>query len=500
MRECEFAFALATQSHLFETGIDLAEQNSSWKGSMSLFTGVAALALSLAALYRSFNTQVDLPVSAVQQPEANLVQEKEPASSALETAVGQQIHESSQPRAVTVRLPVSETPATKEELEAEATRVAERLQQVLPEEPMALHVAALLHAQLHSTAQAEELWKRCIQLDPRTEPYYINLAAIALDRGDSQLAVDTLHAAQTAGIDSPNVKHHLGIALNGLGRSQEAIEVAKSALATEPNSAAHWMILGQAQLQSGLNEEAEQSLRRAVDLGARTKAAYFSLFNVCMRLGKRDEAKQFRDIYASFKEDGTLSAEDRYQVLSESEARRVCVSVLSEAAALYVAIPDSQNAEMLYLRILALDPKNQSACRELADIYQQRSTPGDEQVVRERIVELDPLNLMNYLELAKAYVAGGESGKAESAIKLAISLSPSMVTGYAAMTDFLLEDQQPAKAQWYVERAVELKPSSQGYSLLARTLRAQGLTEEAQAADAMSAKLKAQVNSSAGRK
>lgn len=423
---------------------------------------------------RSFEGRNEAPPS--DRPSENV----QPANTSLPGEMAVQLDDHSSKSYI--RLPANPAVASKEALESEATFVAQRLVKAMPDEPMALHVLAMLEAQLHHTARAAELWTRCIELDPGTEPYYVNLAAIALDRGDSQLAVETLQRAQQNGLNSPNISHHLGVALNSLGRPEEAVEVVRETLESEPRSAAHWLILGQAELQLGKIAEAEKSLRKAVELGAETKAAYFSLFNVCMRLGKREEALGFREKYESFAEDSHLPVEDRYQVLSEAEARRICVSVLSEASALLLAIPDAKMAEHLLLRVLALDPENQAACLELADIYTKSKSVGNEIVVRERLLELDRLNLLNYLHLAKAYATGKMPGRAEATIKLGISLAPQTVIGYSAMTDFLLEQKQPAKAQWYVEQALALKPSRQGYELLARTLQAQGKQSEAQQA------------------
>lgn len=458
----------------------MSSSEIAWSRSLSIILSLIAIGAACFAVYRTN------PRSATGEPRADVASaEAAQLESEFNSAGASNISTENDFNIApaSIQLTEAEIPATKEELETEATFVAERLRTALPNEPMAIHVSAMLHAQLHKTEMAEQLWTECIELAPDVEPYYINLAAIALDRGDSELAVKTLEAAQAAGINSPNVTHHLGVALNGLGRSAEAVETVEATLAKEPNSSAHWLILGQAKMQLSENEQAEFALRKAIELGANSKGAYFSLFNVCMRLGKREDAKHFREIYASFDNDDDLSAQERYQVLSESEARKICVSILSEAAALYLAIPDSKSAELLLLRVLALDPKNQSACRELAGIYKSDQAVANEIVMRDRLVKLDSLNLLNYLELAKAHVSAGNSRSAEAAIKLAISLSPQMVTGYAAMADFLLEDGNPEKAQWYVEQAIALKPSSQGYNLLAKTLRAQGREEEANAVE-----------------
>lgn len=442
---------------------------------------LASVALAMSALSLALIALPSTPNASEKDVAGKVPSSHQPQKSATDPIVAEAPQLESHAAPVTVRLPIVAAPATKEQLETEAAFVAKQLVELLPGKAFPLHVQAMLYAQLHQTAKAETLWKQCIQLDPTAEPYYVNLAAIAIDRGNSRLAVDTLRQAIERGIQSTNVNHHLGVALNAIGESEEAIQVARRGLQKDPDAGGLWLILGQAQLQLGANEEAEKSLLRAVELGVQSKTSYFSLFNVSMRLGKREDAQRYRERYASF-QDKELNAEQRYKILSEAEARRVCISVLAESAALYLAIPDRRTAEHLLLRILALEPKNRPALLDLATIYTQSNQLANQILVRRRLTDVDSKNLLNYLHLAKAYVAAHKPAAAEAQLKLAISLSPQMVTGYAAMADFLLEQNQPAIAQWYVEQAIRIKPNKQGFQLLAKTLSAQGKEQEARTA------------------
>lgn len=406
-----------------------------------------------------------------------------PASDRIETATPKIHPPTSQPLAnsASITLPSAAAVATAETLEQEAERVANGLIELLPDNANALHVLAILKAQLHKTSEAAELWKRCLELDPEAEPYYLNFAAIAIERGENQLAIDTLRAAAAHGIASAEINHHLGIALNSVGQFAEAAAVAQDTLDKQPSSGAHWFILGRAQLQQGLFAEAEVSLKRALELGSHSKELYFALFNVCMRQGKKAEALEFKQGYDAFKE-VKIDLDERYKILSEAEARRICVSVLAEAGVLYHALQDLQMTEHLLLRVLALEPKNLTACQELAEVYDQRGEPANEIVIRQRIIQLDPSDLLHYLMLAKTQVRAGAPQLAEAQIKLAISLAPQIVTGYAAMAEFQMELDQPQTAQWYVEQALRLKPTVPGYKLLAETLAAQGKVDESKLA------------------
>lgn len=381
----------------------------------------------------------------------------------------------------TVALPYSSAEIPLEELEAECEYVSNELLNVLPDQPMAMHVRAILSAQVHRTEEATELWQKCIELDPKTEQYYVNLATLALDRGDSELAYSTLEKARTQGLVSQDLRHHMCVALTNLGRLEEAVQIAEEALAEDPNSAPHWLLLGQARLQLGETEKAEAELKKAIEFGAKTKTAYFSLFNACLQNGKRDEAQEFREIYMSFKPNQRVDPKERYKKISESEGRQLLVFILSESAMIYENAGLVQKAENLLLRALALGPSSHAMAIRIADFYKRYNQYANERELRKRALELDPGDLMSYLNLAMAHNNCDNPEAAEATIKLAISQAPNSVPAYVAMTDFLMEQKQPQRAQWYIEQALTMEPSPPGFQLLTRVLRAQGKEQEAQA-------------------
>ncbi len=454
---------------------------------LGLVSGIIAIGLSALALKQSWRASSAVEQN-LEQKRGQIVTDSESADNQASAApkVDSSAESTAQlpfpRRSATLVLPMHDAPATKEELEADAKFVVGQLLAQMPDEPRALHVSAMLNAQLHNTEQAVKLWSRCIELDAQVELYYVNLAAAALDRGDGQLAVKTLQQAVTRGFKSPDVLHHLSIALLNSGQTAEAAKLAADSLIAYPQSGALALILGQAQLKLGNLEAAEKNLRQAIELGVSSKPVYFSLFNVCMRLGKQEEAKQMREIYTSFKEK-EIDVRQRFDVLSESEARGVCVSVLMEAANLYRAANQPQEVEHCLLRVLAIDSSNRAACRELAQFYDREKRFPDELIARERLIQLDRADLMNYLMSARAAVASGDVPKAEGLIKLAISMSPRTATGYAAMAEFLIEHKQPEKAVWYIQKALTIEPTRIGYQLLSRALRAAGKEREAKAAE-----------------
>ena len=124
-----------------------------------------------------------------------------PAESPSVTATeGTGSHLDRSPPQPTIMLATSPVPATAEQLQKEAREVAEELRSRFPDLPEALHVVAMLAAKLRQTGEAEKLWQKCIALSPKREAYYVNLAAVAMDRGNSELAAQTLQQALGCGL------------------------------------------------------------------------------------------------------------------------------------------------------------------------------------------------------------------------------------------------------------------------------------------------------------
>lgn len=375
-------------------------------------------------------------------------------------------------RQATISLAAVAIPATAESLQLEAEQVAGELLSRFPDLPEALHVSALVHARLRQTAQAEKLWTRCVELAPRSEPFRINLAAVAMERGNNELAADTLLPVATADGASPDLSHHLALALTNLGRSEEAEKILTKTLQRHPNSAAHWLVLGQAQLKLGKAAEAEASLRKALELGVQSPELYFALGAACARSGKEEEASQFRQRFAELKASQPLSAQERFQVLTTAESRQTAVAAMIEAATVHAWQQDSQEAERLLLRAIAIDPGNIASYRALAKIYEQGGLLAEQRVVVERLVQIEPQKLDNYRILAQLATQLGEPAAAEAALKLAISVEPQAAAPYTALAQFYLQEGKAARqARWYAQEAVRRLPTAEGYRLLASTCR-----------------------------
>jgi predicted Zn-dependent protease len=283
----------------------------------------------------------------------------------------------------------------------------------------------------------------------------------------------------------------LGLALSNLGRGEEAEQVLAAALQRYPESAAHWLVLGQTQLKLGKASESETSLRKALELGLDSADLFFALGNACAQQGKQEEAAQAREQFARRKASAPLAADERFAVLSLAEAKRTAVAVMLEAAIVHAWQQDSLEAERLLLRAIAIEPTSAASCHKLAQIYREAGLAAEQRAVVERLVQLERLNLAHYLELARLSAELDEPEAAEAALKLAISVAPDNAAPYTTLARFYLQEQQLKKARWYAQESVRREPTAERYVLLASTCRLLGDQATAEAALAEAQRLAA---------
>ena len=377
-----------------------------------------------------------------------------------------------------VVLPKLQISIKNDDMEAEAFRVANVLVAKMPNDARALHVAALCNSQLHKTTEAQNLWLKCIELSPKSEAFYLNVAANALYRGDTDIALEILQKATANGLESADITHHLGLALSKLGDDEKAAEVLKKAVQKQPNLGGHWMLLGQSELKLNRLQDAKSSLSKALELGVQTRAVYLALLNTSVRLGEKDEVRLYREKIDELGDQNVGDGREQFRANSERDAKRILVTVLGEAYVVYKDANLPENAEHAALRLLAIEPNHYGTCVFLSDLYRARKMPAEELATRQRMLELNPSDLLNHLQAARILSDMGYPKRCEAAIKTVTTLAPQRALGFAAMAEFLVSQGLFEQAQWYAEQALERERSPGGLKLLESIQKALGKKTE----------------------
>lgn len=437
---------------------------------LSALTSIAAIGLAAFACWNSYALSRSIPLPTAESP-------KLPSSGAVSS--GEAVPPKQVSLESSVTFPKIQFAADKVGMEAEAFRVAEALMSKRPNDPKAIHVAALCNSQLHKTTEAQKLWLKCIELSPKTETFYLNVAANALYRGETELALETLQKAMANGLDSADITHHIGLALSKLGEDEKAVEVLKKAVQKQPALAGHWMLLGQSELKLNRLEDAKASLNKAVELGVRNRAVYLALLNTSVRLGDKVAAGVYREKIEESGDQSVSDGREHFRANSEKDAKRVLVTVLGEASVVYRDVNMLESAEHTALRLLALEPNNYGTCVFLSELYRSRGMQAEELAARQRMLEINPSDLVNHLQAARILSDAGYPKRCEAAIKIVTTLAPDRALGYAAMAEFLVSQGLFKRAKWYAEQALERERSPGGLKLLETILKASSQEAEA---------------------
>ena len=122
-------------------------------------------------------------------------------------------------------------------------------------------VAALLRNK--NTTEAERLLVERQALAPRSAAFAMLLARLQAERGENELALETLRANQSAAGSSPAFYATTAALLARLGQHDQAIKQYQNALRLAPQSGVWWMGLGLSFQAQGSLAEAQEALRRA---------------------------------------------------------------------------------------------------------------------------------------------------------------------------------------------------------------------------------------------
>jgi tetratricopeptide (TPR) repeat protein len=355
-----------------------------------------------------------------------------------------------------IELPSAPVEVPAEELRKELLDMSNELLARFPHVPEALHVTALLYADLQEPVDAQELWKQCIQLQPQEPGPYVGLAAAAMELGQDESAVAILQQAQAAGCQSPEIYHKLGEALTKLGRLDEAAIVGAEGLERFPHAPDNWL---QPQLQLDRFAEAESSLKRAVAEGCQSGEVLFGLATACARQGKDEEAAKLRAEFARAKSGQDDGAPLPFQARYDIELRRIAVAALVGAGAVFGHHGDPTRAEQLNLRAFQLDPTSAAIGTELVSLYRGQKRIADARLVQRRLMELEPQVVFHHVNYATLSAHVGDAQAAETEFKQAIAMRPDLAIGYTGLAQLYLQQGNLPQARWFAEAAQRQQPS-----------------------------------------
>lgn len=150
--------------------------------------------------------------------------------------------------------------------------------------------SAIEHHQAGRHAEAEAGYREYLAHDPTNAGVWNNFAVLALDRREWQAVCERSDRAIALAPNRPELYCTRAFALNGLGRTEEAIRICNAVLQVQRDCAPAWFALGEAHAADGHNEDAVAAYRAALQCKPAYAAAANNLGNLLTNLNDFDGA------------------------------------------------------------------------------------------------------------------------------------------------------------------------------------------------------------------
>ena len=287
-------------------------------------------------------------------------------------------HPLSEP-AETVRFPApsAAVPEGYAGLAAEAQTLAASIMARYPERSQSTALAATIAAERGELETAASVWRAHLERHPESAEGWYRLGLYAGKEGRDAEAAEWLERARRIDPALPDIQGHLGRCLLKSDRVDEAADVLEPAIGDDRGGAIRLFHLGHARLQQGKIAEARAAFQGAIDRAPSYTGAWYGLATALSRLALADDAER---ALAEFRRLKAEDAETAARNLSRDEGvrlRRLLAGWYAAAGRIAALEGDTQEAEALWLRGVAVDPAAPDIRRALVDLYRRQGRIGD---------------------------------------------------------------------------------------------------------------------------
>jgi predicted O-linked N-acetylglucosamine transferase (SPINDLY family) len=334
--------------------------------------------------------------------------------------------------------------------------------------------AGLEHHRAGRLLQAEQMYRRVLQIHPRHAGAVHLLGLIAFQAGKLDVAEYMLQEAVKIDAFHAPFSADLGEVYRTLGKTGEAIAAYRKALELNPETADAHNNLGTLLQAAGQLDEASECFREALQCNAAHPEAAMNLGKTLQSQGKLTEAE------TAFATAAKIAPEDPLVYLAFGKCLRAQKNALGAIACFQMAVrldPDSAQAHYQlgrahrargdsdlaaaeYAQALRLAPELAEAHYNLGLLERDRGRAGEALASFKEAARLDPAMIDAHLCLANLYLALEDPDQAVAASRAAVALqgdSPSAAAHLAAALQ-AQGDLDGAIAAY--RRAVELNPDS----------------------------------------
>jgi tetratricopeptide (TPR) repeat protein len=234
-----------------------------------------------------------------------------------------------------------------------------------------------------------------------------------------------------------------GLALQEMGRYDEAIGDYNKAIVLDPLSPEPYINLGMVYGMTGRHKDSLQSLKRALAIDPNSTAAYFNLATLYRKTGKTDEA-----------------IENYGKVIDLDPNYRAAFRGLG---ATHMSLGRTDDAIMAYAKLVSLSPADPEALTSLGDALARKGAGKDAMEQYQSALSINPDYVDAHYGLGSLYANSGRTQEAMGHFEAAVKLKPDNafyrnILGISYGQKGLFD-----KAVEQFEAAVRLAPSESSY-------------------------------------
>ncbi len=298
--------------------------------------------------------------------------------------------------------------------------------------------AAVRHHESGRLSDAEQMYRQILAVQPHQPDALHLLGVVALQNGQSELAVD--YIARAIGIQGSQAvyHHHLGRAYQALGRHDDARASLGQALRLNPDLAPAHFQLGMLEHDAGRCTTAAEHYERALRLQPELIEARVKLADALVALGRLDEA------VAAYR--ATL------------RGRPDCIEALHNMGAALVDLERCQEAVECLQRVIALQPGLAEGHYSLGRAWKGLGQRADAIACFQRALEVRPDFALAQYTLANTLYEQDDLESAAAAYRKALSMEPNDADTLANYGKVLHRLGNTEEALEFYNRAIQRKP------------------------------------------
>jgi len=330
----------------------------------------------------------------------------------------------------------------------QAEKVYRRLLRVDPGHADALHLLGLINHQRGEKELAVASIGKAIAINGSNGVYHANLGAVYLSQNKLADAANSFRSAIEMEPENASAHDRLGLVHAAQGDFARAVECHERAARLTPAEVEPWMHLGTALLGLKRPDEAAQVLQLAVDRAAglpadhalrpQLAAIIVGLGNHILSLGALELARTWFERALDV---------DREHVIAIFQLGTICRNQ-----------GNLTDAIRRYEQGLQLDPRNAAALNNLGTIRESLNDQRKATACFERAVQLQPGFAEAHYNLGNCRRAAGDAEAAQAEYRTAIKLQPQLASAHNNLGSVLQAERRLPEAIECYRRAVMIRP------------------------------------------